>query len=266
MERKAAVRGLFYPKTCRETERMIARFEALAKAYLHKKPLPAFTPRAIIVPHAGYIYSGYTANLAYYALSQKRHPKRLIVIGPSHRHYFEGVSTGEYDRFETPCGSLSVDSDYLRKLKKHFPLTFVPQAHLKEHSTEVQMPFIRHYFPKAKVIEIVYGKVDVRQLARLIYALIQDPDNLVVISTDLSHFYPLEKAKQKDNICLNAITRADPALLSRGCEACGLTGLQALLYVAKKAGLKTRILDYRTSADASGDSSRVVGYVSAVAG
>ncbi len=265
MKRKAAVAGSFYPRRCREIEAMIVRFNAVADAHLKPKELSRQKPRAVIVPHAGYVYSGFTANIAY-RIAAGRDPKRVIVIGPSHRYYFEGVSVAEYDAFETPCGNIAIDREYIAKIKRYFPVVFEPKAHLKEHSTEVQMPFIKHYFPHAKVVEIVYGKADVHRLAKLIYALMKDRENLVVISTDLSHFHTLEEAKKIDNICLNAVVKREPSLLKRGCEACGIIGLEAILEAVKKAGLQTRLLDYRTSADAGGDEKRVVGYLSALIG
>ena len=265
MQRKAAVRGVFYPKRCEDINRTIKRFNTMLNKHFHDKSLLSAKPRAIIVPHAGYIYSGYTANLAYHIAANTK-SKRVIVIGPSHYYYFEGISGAMYDSFETPCGDISIDKTYLEKIEKYFPVKFNPKAHRKEHSTEVQMPFIKHYFPNAKVVEIVYGKVDPTVLAKLVYALMKEKENLVVISTDLSHFYTLEKAKKKDNVCLNAVAKRDPAILDRGCEACGFTGLKAMLMVVKRTNLKTELLDYRTSADSTGDEKRVIGYMSAVVG
>ena len=263
MKRRAAVAGTFYPCRCREIEEMFARFNKQTEKHFTKKALLKRKPRAIIVPHAGYIFSGFTANLAYRAAVNSK-PGRIIVIGPSHRYYFEGISAASYDTFETPCGDIPIDKAYIQKMQKYFPVTFDPKAHRKEHSTEVQMPFVKHYFPRAKVVEIVYGKIDPRVLAKLIHALMKDKENLVVISTDLSHFYTLETAHRKDNYCLNAVAKGDPSILDQGCEACGFTGLKAMLMVVKKAGLKTELLDYRTSSDASGDRKRVVGYLSAL--
>ena len=264
--RKAAVAGSFYPRRCREVEALFHRWNTKAQKWLKAHPVGLERVRAIVVPHAGYIYSGYTADLAYRVASRLAKPKRVIVVGPSHRYYFEGVSVGVFSRFETPCGAIPSDSDYGRKIAKHFPVRFEPRAHVKEHSTEVQFPFIGHYFPGAKVVEIVYGKVDPRVLAKLLYALMRERENLVVISTDLSHFYTLGEAKKRDNVCLNAVAKRDPALLDRGCEACGFTGLKALLIAVRTAGFRTALLDYRTSADATGDEKRVVGYMSAIAG
>jgi len=263
MKRRAAVAGIFYPRRCGKLEAMIAAFNEREKEVIEKRALFKHKPSAIIVPHAGYIYSGFTANIAY-RVAVNRKPKRIIVIGPSHHYYFEGISGAMYERFETPCGDIPIDTTYLKRIEKAFPVTFNAKAHRKEHSTEVQMPFVKHYFPNAKVIELVYGKVDPLVLAKLIYALMKEKENLVVISTDLSHFYTLEEAKKRDNICLNAVVKRDPAILDRGCEACGFTGLKALLMVVKRTGLRTTLLDYRTSANASGDPRRVVGYMSAV--
>jgi len=265
MKRKAAVAGTFYPRRCREIEAMFVKFNEMAKKHFLKKELLKHKPRAIIVPHAGYIFSGYTANLAYRAAANSK-PKRIIVIGPSHHYYFKGISGAMYESFETSCGDIPIDKAYLEKIQKYFPVTFDPKAHRKEHSTEVQMPFIRYYFPHVKVVELVYGKVDANLLAKLIYALLKERENLVVISTDLSHFYTIEEAHKRDNVCLNAVAKGEPSILDKGCEACGFTGLKAMLTVVKKAGLKTEVLDYRTSADASGDTKRVVGYLSALIG
>ncbi len=263
MERKSAVSGVFYPKRCADIKRAIEKFNNILSKHFHDKNLLRYKPSAIVVPHAGYIYSGYTANIAYKIASNTK-PKRVVVVGPSHKFYFKGISGADYDDFQTPCGNIKIDKEYLEKIKKYFPVASLAKAHQKEHSTEVQMPFIKYYFPHSMVVEIVYGKVDYYELSKLLYAILNDKENLLVISTDLSHFYPLKVAKQKDNICLNAIVKREPSILDRGCEACGFTGLKALLEVVKKRSLKTKLLDYRTSADASGDTKSVVGYVSAM--
>ncbi len=263
MKRKSAVSGIFYPKRCADIKRIIEKFNNILTNHFHDKKILGYKPKAVVVPHAGYIYSGYTANIAY-KIAVNTKPKRVIVVGPSHKFYFEGISGALYDDFQTPCGDIKIDREYLKKIEKYFPVVFRPKAHQKEHSTEVQMPFIQHYFPKAKVIEIVYGKVDYLKLAKLLNALLKDKDNFLVISTDLSHFYPIKIAKQKDNVCLNAVVKRDPLVLDRGCEACGFTGLKALLEVVKRKGFKTKLLDYRTSADTSGDTKSVVGYMSAM--
>ena len=261
--RKAAVRGQFYPQDCAKVE---AYFEAFNESF-HKisisKEVQSIVPRAVIVPHAGYIYSGFTANFAYRFLKNAK-AKRVITIGPSHHHYFQGISGSYYEDYETPCGNLEIDSPYLFALAKRFDIGFEPKAHEREHSTEVQMPFIKHYFPKSKIIELIYSDTSTTTLASLITALMQNKDNVVVISSDLSHFHTLEEAKVFDENCLSAVAKLDLNEITKGCEACGLVGIQAMILAAKQFKLSSKLLDYRTSADTRGDSSSVVGYMSAM--
>lgn len=261
--RKAAVAKQFYPASCHALSDSINKFNHSFQKIDIPDAISNIVPRAIIVPHAGYIYSGFTANMAYRFL-QKAKAKRIIVIGPSHHHYFKGISGSYYENYETPCGDLSIDSAYLFALAKEFNISFEPKAHAKEHSTEVQMPFIQHYFKDIKVIELIYSDIDVKSLANILFALLNNADNLVVISSDLSHFHTLEIAKQHDYSCLKAVESLDIEKFREGCEACGLIGIQALILAANKLHLSSKLLDYRTSADASGDNSSVVGYMSAM--
>ncbi len=259
--RKAAVRGLFYPQECSNVKSYFKKFNHMFQEISISKEIQSIIPRAVIVPHAGYIYSGFTANFAYRFLKQSK-AKRIIVIGPSHHHYFQGISGSYYETYETPCGELEIDSPYLFALAKKFKLGFEPKAHEKEHSTETQMPFIKHYFPHKKVIELIYGDITAQTLANLITALLQNKDNVVVISSDLSHFYSLEEAKVFDENCLRGVEKLDLEELANGCKACGLRGIQGMILAAKQLNLSSKLLDYRTSADSSGDSSSVVGYMS----
>ncbi|MDX1296019.1 MAG: AmmeMemoRadiSam system protein B, partial [Sulfurimonadaceae bacterium] len=247
--------GSFYPADAQEIEHYINTFDDIKTEHLD------LHPRALIVPHAGYVYSGFTANLAYTQLEPSR--RRIIVIGPSHRVAYEGMSISIYDEYETPFGNLTVDKAYAQALKETFAIDFADAMH-REHSTEVQMPFIKHYLPEAKVIEIVYGRQDPAELSKVIEHLLQDENNLVVISTDLSHFYKEEDANMLDTLCLKAIAEEDIEMLHRGCEACGKIGVEAMVLASKRMGLTSKLLDYRTSSWASKDTSSVVGYTSAI--
>ena len=261
--RKAAVRGSFYPQECSQIKTYFEKFNHSFDETTIPQEVQNIVPRAIIVPHAGYIYSGFTANFAYRFLKQTE-AKRLIIIGPSHHHYFQGISGSYYEKYETPCGELEIDSPYLFALAKQFDIGFEPKAHEKEHSTEVQMPFIQHYLPKSKIIELIYSNTTSKSLAPLITALLQNKDNAVVISSDLSHFHSLEEANAFDENCLRGVAKLDLTELAHGCEACGLIGVQAMILAAKQLKLSSKLLDYRTSADISGDKSSVVGYMSAM--
>ena len=261
--RKGAVKGIFYPNSCQELKEYIETFNVKFKQYSIDKKIASIVPRAILVPHAGYFYSGFTANFAYRFLNNAK-PKRIVVIGPSHHYTFKGISASFYEAFETPCGNIEIDTPYLIALAKKFNIAFHEKAHLKEHSTEVQMPFIQHYFPKIPIIELVYGEVECQELVSVIVALLQNRDNSVVISSDLSHFYPLKEANKHDNICLSAVSTLDKEALHKGCEACGFKGIEAMIVASKKLRLESKLLDYRTSAYASGDKKSVVGYLSAM--
>jgi AmmeMemoRadiSam system protein B len=258
MRREMSVAGAFYPANASEIERY---FEHFSKIYDEHSVIPKAKARAVIVPHAGYIYSGYTANIAYRVL-QNSGAKNILVIGPSHRIGFHGSSLGNYKDYETPFGEIGQSGKIYRMLQEKFNLPFMSQAHA-EHSTEVQFPFIKHYLGECEIVELVYSSETPAFISQIIDFVLQEEDCAVIISTDLSHFYTLENANELDNICLNAIENLDIALLGEGCEACGMIGVEAMIRSAKKLGLTSHILDYRTSADSSGDKERVVGYVSA---
>jgi len=261
--RVASNKGAFYPDSCTEVEEMIVAFNEILSEASQEPKMLSRRPRAIIAPHAGYLYSGFTANIAHRVLGN-REPKRVIVIGPSHYVYFKGISGSMLERYETPCGYLSIDRAYLETLSVEHPILFVPEAHQKEHSTETQMPFVKHYLPNAKVIELIYGAdTDYRIVASLIDKVLRDPGNVVVISSDLSHFYTQEEAQKLDKICLSGVVQKDIEILDHGCEACGIIGIKAMIEVARKQEMHVKLSDYRTSADTTGDRSRVVGYMSA---
>ena len=240
---------------------MLEHYNSVLDEHMKDKEIMDLKPRAVIVPHAGYVYSGFTANIALRLLGNSG-IKREVVIGPSHRIPFRGTSVSEYDSYATPLGVLPIDKELVKELKERFGLTCMPEAH-HEHSTEVQVPFIKTYEPDVSIVELVYGDEDPANLAEVIEYLLEDPQTAVVISTDLSHYYDIEKANRLDSICLDAVRELNVSELHQGCEACGKIGVEAMLLSAKKRGLRSVLLDYRTSADASGDESQVVGYMSA---
>jgi len=257
--RKAAVANQFYPANADSINEMISYYNKLLEKHIEDKTFLKLKSKAIIAPHAGYVYSGFTANIAYRIFTNSD-LKRIVVIGPSHRVYLLGSSVGDFDCFETPFGNLKYDSVFAKELMQKFNLNFFPDAHY-EHSTEVQMPFIKRYLD-VEVVEIVYGDENPANLVSIIEYVLKKDSMGVVISTDLSHFYDIDKAKELDDICIDAIAKQNPDRLHKGCEACGKIGVEAMIIAAKNLGLKPFILDYRTSADASGDRSRVVGYLS----
>jgi hypothetical protein len=258
-----SVAGSFYPDTAEEIISMIEHFNTILQSHPDAvKRFDVLYGNAVIVPHAGWIYSGFTANIAFRTLA-KTNPKTIIVIGPSHRVGFEGVSIADNQYYQTPLGDLAIDSHLVKDLKQRFSIPYFSQAH-HEHSTEVQMPFIKYYLPHTQVVELVYAYAQPELIEPIIDYVLSLSNTAIVISTDLSHYYTLEEAKQLDSICLDAIEHEDIHTLDKGCEACGMVGVKAMLTAARKKGLTSTILDYRTSADASGDTARVVGYMSAL--
>lgn len=258
MKRNMSVSGSFYPGRAVEIERY---FEHFSKIYDENFTLPDVKSRAVIVPHAGYIYSGYTANIAYRVL-QKSQIKKFVVIGPSHKVAFNGVSLCEFSSYDTPFGRINAIADLAPKLKEKFSISCIKDAHA-EHSTEVQFPFLKHYIEDVSIVELVYSYANAHYVSEIIDFILEQDDMGVIISTDLSHFYNLNEAHRLDNICLISIEKLDVPMLHSGCEACGNIGVEAMILSAKKLGLSANILDYRTSADATDDTSRVVGYTSA---
>lgn len=262
--RKAGNRSRFYPYDSRDIDRMIEKWELNSAEKLNGFSISESGSRVAIVPHAGYIYSGFTAFLAYKVL-QGTELKRLVVAGPSHYALINGISLAENDLFETPYGDLLIDTQYTLELTSNFPTDHKPKAHFLEHSTETQMPFIKNFFPDIKIIELIYGNISPDELTDVFDFILKDTSNGLIISSDLSHFYPESVAVEIDNYCIEALMKVDINLLESS-EACGKTGIQSILKYAKEKDMKFTILDYRTSAETSGDHDRVVGYLSAVAG
>lgn len=251
MIRESFFRGSFYPDTKEDIEEMILNWN---RGFKSKK----VQAKALIVPHAGYIYSGAIANLAYRAIESR---ERIFLFGPSHRFYFRGVSLGDFDSFSTPFGELRSDKSYLKNLKLKFQIESLNDAHI-EHSTETQIPLLKYYFPDSLLFEFIYSDIDSHSLDRVFKFLLEDEKNLIVISTDLSHFHSLNRAKELDTHCLRAIEELKEP--SSECEACGKVGLSAILRVAKELNLNSKVLNYDTSATQTLDESKVVGYTSAI--
>lgn len=257
-KKEDTVAGSFYPGSKEQLGKFFDTFETLLKKHNMQKK---FTPKAVIVPHAGYVYSGFSAA-AVYANLEKSY-ERVVVIGPSHRVYFKGCSVAAYESCQTPLGDVTIDMETVSMVQNRFAFcSFYDKAHA-EHSTQTQLPFIKHYLPRAKVVEIVYAEIASAELKAVIETLV-DEKTLIVISSDLSHFYNLEKANSVDKQCLDAIEKIDLHIESSGCEACGIKGIAAILEYAKEHNLHSQLIDYRTSYDASGDASSVVGYCSAI--
>jgi len=258
--RKAGNRGKFYPSDAAVIEQMIKQWNLIVRE--NGLEFPHIRPEAVVCPHAGYVYSGFTANTAHRLIPRSR-PEHILVVGPSHHVYIEGMSLGNFDAYETPFGLLKGDTEAAEYLARLYPFTFSAEAHYLEHSTETQFPFIKYYNPDTKITELIYGRVSPSEIAAVITAFKKLPRSVVVVSTDLSHYYPQEQANRLDAYCLEAVKHLDLYMLNKGCEACGKPGLAAIIETARAREWKAEVLDYRTSGDVTGDYSAVVGYMSA---
>lgn len=225
----------------------------------------------LIAPHAGYVYSGRVAA-AGYRLVRGLSVDSVIIIGPSHQLAFEGCSIYLRGGFETPLGVAEVDQDLAKEIARHSGFGYIPEAHDREHSVEVQVPFIQKVFPRARIVPVVMGNQTERTIQALAGALaraLRGKKVLVVASTDLSHFLNRVQANERDRKTIELIQKFDMRTLSRQIERhenimCGGGPVLALLYYARKIGpSRVEVLSYADSAAAGGPDDRVVGYLSA---
>ena len=266
--RKAVVAGAFYPANRTELITLI-------DSYMQKvldKPLDK-NIFAVISPHAGYVYSG---SIAAHAFNQLRGKDIdvAIVLAPSHRARFDGASVIPEGTYETPIDNVSIDSQIGKKLENAKRFQFISQVHEAEHSLEVQVPFLQTVAPGCSIVPIIIGTVEIsvlQEIADSIYdAIKSEKRNIkIIISTDLSHYHPYEKAKTIDLHFIDKLKEYDYKTLSDVCntgeaEACGVGPVIAGLLLCEKMGANTvDILHYANSGDTAGSKSQVVGYVSA---
>ena len=250
--RPAAVAGMFYPGEAATLERTVADLLAAA-------PADSDDAKAIIAPHAGYQYSGPTAAYAYRLLEARRaRIQRVVLLGPAHRVYLEGMALPSVDAFTTPLGDVPIDAEGVRQALE-LPGTQVSDAaHAAEHSLEVHLPFLQTVLDDFRLVPIVVGACPAREVEAVLEALWGGDETLIVVSSDLSHFHPYEEARRID---ANTTARIEAtATTLKGQEACGAYAVNGLLLAAKTKGLRVRTLDVRNSGDTAGDKRRVVGY------
>jgi len=217
-------------------------------------------PRAIIVPHAGYIYSGPVAAPAYHTLLQyKDQIKKVVLLGPSHRVAFNGLALSGMDYFSTPLGDIPIDHSVNQGLLQHSGVNIMEQAHQYEHSLEVHLPFLQAVLDDFQLIPIVVGDTEPELVATVVEELLDDDLTICVTSTDLSHFHDYATAQKLDSATSQSILNMDYKKIGFE-DACGRNPLKGVLYWAKKHGYKVSLLDLRNSGDTSGTRDRVVGY------
>jgi len=250
--RPAVLAGLWYPSDP-------SRLSAMVQDYLRDAaPSPSAAPAAIVSPHAGYRYSGPTAGVAWSAAALRR-PRRVIIVGPAHRVGFRGVSAGDFSSYRCPLGDIPVDRAAIAALDAEGLVTCVAEAHEEEHCIEIMLPFLAATFgTSVPMVPLLVGRATNAEVAAVLDRVVT-PEDLLVVSTDLSHFLPYDVARQRDLATLDGVSRGETARLE-GETACGFRGLAATLELASRRDWRVEILDYKNSGDTAGDRGRVVGY------
>src|SRR5688500_472771 len=253
--RPAAVAGMFYSGDARalaeEVDDLLGGIE---------EALPRLGyPKALVVPHAGYIYSGPVAARAYDELAPARGTvRRVVLLGPVHRVAVKGLAVPSARAFATPLGVVRVDSEALREARKLPQVVTSDPAHALEHSLEVQLPFLQKTLGEFAVAPFAVGTASVQEVGEVIERLWGGPETLIVVSTDLSHYHSYEQAREIDGATITRIVSFATDIHHE--EACGATPLNGLLFTSKKKSLSVKLLSACNSGDTAGGKGQVVGY------
>jgi MEMO1 family protein len=254
--RPPAVAGLFYPDDPAELRDVVADYLTRASV----KSLRA-RPQAFIVPHAGYVYSGSTAAVAYsLAATERARIRKVVLIGPSHRVYLEGLAVPQAAAFATPLGDIPIDVELKRALADHPNVIESDQPHGMEHSLEVQLPFLQLALGEFTLLPLVAGAASAKQVASVLDRVWEkdNDDTLILASSDLSHYHTYSQARLIDAATNDAILNRQSNLT--GDQACGAVAINGLLETARVRKLQVEQLALCNSGDTAGDRSRVVGY------
>ena len=257
--RQPAVAGAFYPGQRVALSSDVADLLTMARHGTEVNVHIGQTPKAIIVPHAGYIYSGSTAAQAYVRLAAARDTiRRVVLLGPVHRVPVRGLALPGVDSFATPLGEIEVDQAAIAQLA-HLPQVVVSRAaHALEHSLEVQLPFLQTVLEDFTLLPLAVGDASPAQVAQVLDSLWGGPETLIVISSDLSHYLPYTAAQTIDQQTVQHILALDGCVTHE--QACGGTPINGLLRAARQHQLQPRLLGLCNSGDSAGDKGRVVGY------
>ena len=254
--RHSAVAGTFYPGSRQILEKDLRQLLEDANHNINLIP-----PKAIIVPHAGYIYSGPTAAKAYAQLAPLRGLiRRVVLLGPVHRVPIHGLALPDVTAFETPLGTVQLDQEAITLIRDMPQVKINSAAHTLEHALEVQLPFLQAVLGDFKLIPLAVGDATPTEVALVLDKLWGGEETLIVISSDLSHFLPYYVAQSVDQETVQSILDFRGPITHD--QACGGTPINGLMLSAERHHLRPQLLDYRNSGDTAGDKTRVVGYAS----
>ncbi len=252
--RKPAVAGSFYPAQPDRLRQEIAELLFGAATALKS------TPRALIAPHAGYVYSGSPAAAAFATLCEGAQPlARIVLIGPAHYIAIRGIALPTVDAFETPLGRIPVDQTALNAIADLPFVSWNDAAHAPEHALEVELPFLQIVLPSFSLLPLVVGDATAQEVAQVLARLWSGSETLLVVSSDLSHYHTYETARQLDAATAAAIENGDWTRLGPE-QACGYLPIAGLLIEANRRNLKARRLSLCNSGDTAGSRGQVVGY------
>ncbi len=216
--------------------------------------------KAVIVPHAGYVYSGPVAASAYWRLASLRGSiRRVLLLGPAHRYGFQGLAACSASAFQTPLGMVPVDREGVRKALELDQVLLLDVAHEGEHSLEVHLPFLQVVLGDFSLVPLVVGDASLEDVAEVLKVLWGGAETLVIVSSDLSHFLPYPQANERDAATARAVQELRPEEI-RHDQACGMTPMGGLLLRAREEGLSVECVDLRNSGDTAGPRNQVVGY------
>lgn len=251
--RQPAVSGTFYPGFGPALKAAVDRCLPTAR-------LGSAVPKAIIVPHAGYVYSGPVAGAAYALLEAGRTTiRRVVMIGPAHRVPFEGIAVSRATSFRTPLGDVPVDVRSVDIALSLPHVRVVEAAHAPEHCLEVQLPFLQTVLVSFSIVPLLTGHTTAESVASVLQGLWDGGETLILVSTDLTHYLPYNEAKETDARTAAAVLELNPDAIGHE-DACGSTALRGLLLTARRLGLRIEQLDLRNSGDTAGPRDAVVGY------
>lgn len=254
--RMPAVSGLFYTSDTTILKGEVETF--LDDAARHYDTLLPFTPKALIVPHAGYIYSGAFAAAAYNLVASNAAISRVVLLGPSHRVPLRGMALPSSDVFRTPLGDVTIDKCGINQLVKLSNVNIDDEAHLHEHSLEVQIPFLQVVLNNFEVLPVVVGETPAHEVAELLTDVWGGDETLIIVSSDLSHYHCYSDAARIDRDTSKEILSLSTQI--HGEQACGCYSVNGLLYEVKRRGLDAKEIVVANSGDTAGGRERVVGY------
>jgi len=241
---------MFYPASSSELGSLVDRLLAAVSP-----PKQTACPKALIVPHAGYVYSGPIAASAFARIAPfGKQIERVVLVGPAHRVFVDGLASPGATRLRTPLGELEVDGDALASVGVAPNVA----AHAREHSLEVELPFLQRVAPNAKIVPIATSRAKPETIGKALDALWGGPETLIVISSDLSHYLPYAEGRKLDEQTCARIVALDTTIA--GDQACGCTGINGLLWLARQKQLRVELVDLRSSGDTAGTRDEVVGY------